>query len=71
MYYVYCYVYVVVVSNQTCENGAVRLADGPNRFEGRVEMCINGVWGTVCDDFWGQQDAQVVCNQLGFGTRSK
>jgi hypothetical protein len=41
-----------------------RLMGGKNKYEGRVEVLYNDVWGTVCDDGFNEKNAMVVCKQL-------
>ena len=53
-----------------CVNGDIRLIDGSTQYEGRVEVCLNNAWGTVCDDFWDNTDASVVCRQAGFSDQN-
>ena len=45
----------------------IRLSNGHNNRSGRVEMYINGQWGTVCNDYWNANSSTVVCKQLGLG----
>ena len=52
-----------------CYNGQLRLAGGNIITEGRVEICVDSVWGTVCIDSWGNSDATVVCRQLDYSIR--
>ena len=51
-----------------CSTGSVRLADqriGSNTIQGRVEVCINQAWGTVCNSRFDQEDAGTACVNIG------
>ncbi len=49
-----------------CENSDIRLVGGSGPYEGNLEVCFSGNWGTVCGDLWDSTNAQVVCTILGY-----
>ena len=58
------------MSNKGANYGDLRLVQGTvadqSFSSGRLEIYINGQWGTICDDHFDQTDATVACKQLGF-----
>ena len=51
---------------QKCNETDVGLVDGLIPGEGKVKICINGTWNSVCSRSWDISDATVVCQQLGY-----
>ena len=58
----YLYLYGI---GQSCREGDVKFGDGRSSYEGRIEVCHNNVWGTVCNHNFDRRESAVVCRQLG------
>lgn len=65
-----CYIHNIatydIMHYSGCTSGDIRLVEGSTELEGRVEICLNNMWSTVCDDGWENVDAGIVCRQLGY-----
>lgn len=59
---------ILAARSATCKNGKARLVGGRNAYEGRVEICFNGEWGSVCGLQWYDSSVDLVCKQLGYKT---
>ena len=64
---VYCCSFSFILA--FCTNGSTRLNGGTLR--GRVEVCINRTWWSICPNSWSYSEASVVCRQLGFSEYGK
>ena len=58
-------------TSSVCASGAVRLVGAALENLGRVEVCVNNQWSTICDNQWDSKDARVVCRQLGYNSSRK
>ena len=69
----FCFSFTLTLEPGECSEGSVHLVDGGISQEGRVEVCLGGVWGSVCGDGWDQTDAHTLCEQLnlGYGGQNK
>ena len=71
-YYNYCIYLLFTLSagietrQDNCETSDIRLIGGTASNEGRLEICINNHWGSVCSLNWDNKDTQVACRQLGY-----
>ena len=66
IYYTVDMSFLITDEVTSCNDGDVRLQDGVSPTNGRVEICQYRTWGSVCSEGWDDNDAKVVCGQLGY-----
>ena len=63
MYCLICIALDTPYSN--CTSGEVRLVGSGGVEQGRLEVCVNSAWGTVCGEGFEDSDAAVACQSYG------
>ena len=73
MYLLFSFILIAAMSiqNNHCSDYDIKLVDGPSANEGKLLICINRVWGTLCNDNINSTDAAVICRQLGYRAEGK
>lgn len=66
MFYIILLLLLIIVQCTILFAGAMRIIDGAQEHEGRLEVYMNGAWGTICNDFFDDTDATVACRYLGY-----
>lgn len=67
MTFSYKYVYIALATTPVnCTHGDMKLIGGTTEYEGTLQVCVNSLWGTVCDSSWSSSDALLACSQLGY-----
>ncbi len=61
----------LIFIGDTCNHGDIRLVGGALLNEGRLEICLQRKWGTVCRHSWDSRESGIACEQLGFQSGSK
>lgn len=58
--------YNIIANEESCNEGDLRLIGSETDHEGDLEICLFGVWSSVCDEAWTKTNSDVACRQLGF-----
>lgn len=51
-----------------CEDGSIKLSDTAVDSEGRLDLCVDGIWGSIHSDDFNRHDGRVACGQLGYSS---
>ena len=66
-----CVLLSLVDTPPECTDNDIRLVNGTEKWNGRLEVCLHGHWGAVCEDRFENKDAAVACKNLGFSSDCK